>query len=42
MKELRGKIGSEPDRLEENLMALKEVQEKWHAVRVKLGRERED
>lgn len=42
MKELRSKIGSEPDRLEENLMALKEVQEKWHAVRVKLGRERED
>ncbi len=42
MKELRGKIGSEPERLEENLMALKEVQEKWHAVRVKLGRERED
>lgn len=42
MKELRGKIGAEPDRLEENLMALKKVQEKWHAVRVKLGRERED
>ena len=42
MRELRGKIGTEPDKLEENLRALKEVQEKWHAVRVKLGRERED
>ncbi|MCR5003836.1 MAG: DNA primase [Bacteroidales bacterium] len=42
LKEVKEKLNSDPEHLMENLVTLKKLQEKWLAVRVKLGRERED